>query len=278
MTDKRYVSFGERVGAVSSLTLPADNVSQRFKNAVWNAVEPYLRSRSSSSYVSEVRPTLLLHNMAREKHWVRDDTVNQYDAHTDIKDYLLNRAQWHEVYEFLERFPWWAEFGPNKTETWTERVKLLLIEFRSPFHPVAGQLVPLTSEEEQESAAQSAEMVGKYGVAAEHMRTALTHFSARPKPDYDNTCKEAASAVEAALNIANGKQLAVGDAVGEFAKAHSIHSALVESANKLFGYASDRDGVRHASKGTSTPVDFDEAKLVIVAASAWVNFIAAKAP
>ena len=42
---------------------------------------------------------------------------------------------------------------------------------------------------------------------------------------------------------------------------------------------SDRDGVRHANKGgQATPVDYAEAKLVIVSASAWVNFIAAKAP
>jgi hypothetical protein len=278
MTGERYVSFGERIGAVTPLTLPADDVSREFRNAVWNAAEPYLRTVDLREYHSVVRPISLLANMGHEKHWAAERRHDENRALTFIKEYLLLNCAWHEVYEFLERFPRWGKLESGRAANWAARMKQLLIEFRSPFQLVAGQLAPLTSKEEQESVAQSAEMAGKFGVAAEHMRTALTHFSARPKPDYDNTCKEAASAVEAALNTANGKQLAVGEAVKEFAKSHTVHPALVESANKLFGYASDRDGVRHASKGTSTPVDFDEAKLVIVAASAWVNFIAAKAP
>jgi hypothetical protein len=57
-----------------------------------------------------------------------------------------------------------------------------------------------------------------------------------------------------------------------------VHPAFSESASKLFGYASDRERVRHARTEPGSAVEFNEARLVIVAASAWLNFIAAKAP
>lgn len=154
----------------------------------------------------------------------------------------------------------------------------LLFDEGSPYRFAGSELLPIVSDEERHSADEAARHVGKYEIAAQHQAKALQKFSARPTPDYENAAKEAASAVESALTIANGKQLAVGDAIREFAKNRCVHPALMESANRLFGYASDRDGVRHGAKSSSNPVDFDEAKLVVVSASAWVNFIAAKAP
>lgn len=161
---------------------------------------------------------------------------------------------------------------------WEERLNEFLLKERSPYRFVGHQLTPITSAEEQREAAEAAGLTGRYASASNHLQKALVHFAARPSPDYENACKEAASAVEAALNIANGKTSAVGDAVKTFAKVHSVHTALMDSASKLFGYASDRDGVRHASKSASTPVDYAEAKLVIVSASTWVNFIVTRSP
>jgi hypothetical protein len=278
MAKDRYVSFGERVGAVPALTLPLDDVTPSFRIAVWNTVEPLFKEHDLRTSRRDVYPSSFLLVMAEDKRWLKEP-LRAYEnnrAQRFLRDWLTQDAKWHEVYEFIESFPRWANF--RDSSRWEASFNEFLENERSPYRFVTGRLTPITSEQEQAEVAEAASRAGKFGVAAEHMRTALAHFSARPKPDYDNTCKEAASAVEAALNIANGKPLAVGDAVKQFAKAHSVHPALMESASKLFGYASDRDGVRHANKGTSAPVDFDEAKLVIVAASAWVNFIAAKAP
>jgi hypothetical protein len=56
------------------------------------------------------------------------------------------------------------------------------------------------------------------------------------------------------------------------------HSQLMEMAHRLFIYASDESGVRHAKTNSADAVEFAEAKLAIVTASALVNFIVEKAP
>lgn len=45
--------------------------------------------------------------------------------------------------------------------------------------------------------------------------------------------------------------------------------------NKLYGYTSDADGIRHAEIDSST-VDFEDAKFMLVACSAFVNLLIAR--
>lgn len=282
MTKKRHISFGERVGAVQALTLPLDDVTPRFRNAVWNLCDRsvFAATEQGGLPVRPVYPPLVLRGLAWDKRWLTEslERIDEDEAERRLRKWVTEHARWYEVYEFLEYLPRWGKLTEKKVAFWERAVDLILSEEGSPYRFVNHKLMPITSEQERAAVVEATSVERKYDIAAGHVTKALAQFSARPDPDYENAAKEAASAFEAALNIANGKQLKVGDAVKTFVKTHSVHPALMESANNLFGYASDRDGVRHAKKGTSTPVDFTEAKLVIVSASAWVNFIAAKAP
>lgn len=55
-----------------------------------------------------------------------------------------------------------------------------------------------------------------------------------------------------------------------------IHPTLRSAFVKLYGYTSNESGIRRAIQD-SPNIGFDEAKYMIVACSAFVNFIAAKA-
>jgi hypothetical protein len=59
-------------------------------------------------------------------------------------------------------------------------------------------------------------------------------------------------------------------------KKTELHGALKSAFNKLYGYTSDEDGIRHAIL-EEKEVGFDEAKYMIVACSAFVNFLISKA-
>jgi hypothetical protein len=50
---------------------------------------------------------------------------------------------------------------------------------------------------------------------------------------------------------------------------------LKESFNKLYGYTSDHGGIRHALTEADA-VDFEDAKFMLVACSALVNFVRGK--
>lgn len=90
--------------------------------------------------------------------------------------------------------------------------------------------------------------------------------------DFDNSIKESISSVEAMCQIITGKNNAtLGDAL-KLLK-NKIHPALNGAFDKLYGYTSNANGIRHANglgEGNST---FEEAKYMLISCSAFVNYL-----
>lgn len=100
-------------------------------------------------------------------------------------------------------------------------------------------------------------------VAANALLT--VHERMRALNDHSNNCESSSHAGES-FQFSRVARAQSSDSPSQSAILDEVRGAI--------------DRVRHGKKRTtnSPPVDFDEAKLVIVSASAWVNFIAAKAP
>jgi hypothetical protein len=91
--------------------------------------------------------------------------------------------------------------------------------------------------------------------------------------------KESISSVEALCNIVTGsKSATLSDALKLIEKQGKIalHPALKGAFDKLYGYASSSGGIRHGTID-NREVDFDIAKFMLVACSAFVNYMIAKA-
>lgn len=90
--------------------------------------------------------------------------------------------------------------------------------------------------------------------------------------DYDNSIKESISTVEAMCQVITGNDKAtLGDAL-KLLK-YDIHPAMKSAFEKLYGYTSDANGIRHANglgEGNST---FEEAKYMLISCSAFVNYL-----
>lgn len=213
------------------------------------------------------------------------DEVPEYDIHCKewTKEYFYGLA-WYEVYDFVEFIATKYElFFPRRRVRHSDDLQAVfngILEFeRSGYRFVSGALVPISSATETGEVASAIEVTSRSGLAGanEHLKTALILFSKRPEPDYRNSIKEAISAVESVV-----KQLGASDAQGltgaltDLNAKVPIHAALRSAFRKLYGYSSDESGIRHAILDESN-VGFDEAKFMIVACSAFVNFITAKA-
>ena len=99
--------------------------------------------------------------------------------------------------------------------------------------------------------------------------------SNRNNPDYRNSIKESISAVESACRlIGGGKTLA--DALKRIRDRIGLHPALEKGFSALYGYTSDEGGIRHALLEEST-LDATDARFMLVACSAFVNFLVSKA-
>lgn len=90
--------------------------------------------------------------------------------------------------------------------------------------------------------------------------------------DFDNSIKESISSVESMCQIlTQNSKATLGDALKLLKD--KIHPALKSAFEKLYGYTSDANGIRHANglgEGHST---FEEAKYMLISCSAFVNYL-----
>lgn len=109
-----------------------------------------------------------------------------------------------------------------------------------------------------------------YTVVANHYSKALELlYKAK---DYDNSIKESISSVESICQIlTNNDKATLGDALKLLKD--KIHPAMKSAFEKLYGYTSDANGIRHANglgEGNST---LEEAKYMLISCSAFVNYL-----
>ncbi|MBN1881470.1 MAG: hypothetical protein JW885_04790 [Deltaproteobacteria bacterium] len=56
-----------------------------------------------------------------------------------------------------------------------------------------------------------------------------------------------------------------------------LHQALKEGFDKIYGWTSDEGGIRHGFFGEGSDVNKEDASFMLVAASAFVNYLKEKA-
>lgn len=148
----------------------------------------------------------------------------------------------------------------------------------SAYRFVGRKIIEITTEEEIAEVEQALEISSSLKPVADHLDSALNLLADRKSPDYRNSIKESISAVEAISSLITGSTTAsLGDALKQLEKKKTVdmHPALKESLNKLYGYTSDAEGIRHALLKESN-LDFEDAKFMLVSCSAFVNYLKAK--
>lgn len=133
---------------------------------------------------------------------------------------------------------------------------------------IGGKVTDIVNEEQIKCLEKT--LNNPYNVVSEHYAKAIEQlYSVK---DFDNSIKESISSVEAMCQIItkNGKAT-LGDAL-KLLK-NKIHPAMESAFQKLYGYTSDANGIRHSNglgEGNST---FEEAKYMLISCSAFVNYL-----
>lgn len=262
------MSFSDRIGITEPKSiLQVDSIDSALRNGLWQAcLEHYLR-RFNDHYPSD----------SVFKAHMRNIYVNFFKRPSDEIPYGHEKgigqvrqwfyaAEWWRVYNFIE----FLFDGGNARLI--ERISFFLEREKSGYRVVNKQLVPITDPIEISAVSEASLVGGAFAGARQHMQTAISLFSKKPEPDYRNAIKEAISAVEAAARvITKNPKATLGEALKKINEKMAIHPALREAMNKLYGYTSDEGGIRHALLEESS-IDEAEAKFMIVACSAFVNF------
>jgi len=162
-----------------------------------------------------------------------------------------------------------------------KRCNIVLEKENSGFRFIDKILSPITNEielKEIEDAIINAKIKKLSGVEL-HLKSALDKLSDRKNPDFRNSIKEAICAIESLCQlISNNNKATLSDALKiiEKNKIIELHPALKEGFIKLYGYSSDSDGIRHALL-EKDKLEFEDAKYIIVSASAFINYLIVKA-
>lgn len=192
-----------------------------------------------------------------------------------LQEYVLNATEWYVIYDFIERYLKVSD--SDKQNKMTKIFNTILEDEAAAYRVLDGQVVPIVTESEL-STIENAKSTD-FDTVNVHIEKALSLFSDRKNPDYENSIKESISAVEAICSIitnSSGGNATLGKTIKKLKdNGVHIHASMENGFSSLYGYTSDETGIRHGG------IDFknapsEDAKYMLVSCSAFVNYLIEK--
>lgn len=194
-------------------------------------------------------------------------------AREPIYEGIISKWTYDEILTFLEEMIKWiiksGIYFENLYDTFNSLFKTECVGYRF----IDGIATRITSEEEVKTIDEA--LNSKYDACSKCIDKAINYLYDRENPDYENSVKESISAIEAICNIINETtNKTLGDALKAIEKSGkvTIHPAMKNAFNSLYGYTSDKSGIRHNS-GIDEKTTYEEAKYMLVTCSAFLNYL-----
>lgn len=203
-----------------------------------------------------------------------DDSPSCHMNNYNHLERVVEQEEWYVVFDVIERYL--DLIDKRKVSSAIREMNLILQEEHSQWMIVDNKVIP-RFENEELSDVETAMNSSLLGVSNVHIEKALKLLSLKETPDYANSIKESISAVEAACKFITGLEDAtLGKAIKHLCDSGiEIPQSLRQAFEKLYGYASDESGIRHAGIDF-TNAGFDEARFMFVTCSAFVNYLSEK--
>lgn len=266
------MSFSDRMRYAPQKEIQIESIDERLRNRLYNLFNfMYTKLRFDANEM--IRYTI--DKMGKM-------SISDRNNYSLLSGFLINENEWYIPYDITEyNFEYYySSIEPYDYESKKDYMFLvrelnsILAEERSGYRMVDGQFVPITDENELEEIQKA--MHSQFDAVDQHIKKALTLYSDRDHPDYENSIKESISAVESMCCIITGMSGANATLGATLKKLEEngvkIHSAMNSAFSKLYGYTSDQDGIRHGG------IDFEnapeeDARYMLVSCSAFVNYL-----
>jgi hypothetical protein len=258
--------FSERFGYKVKDKIPLEGLTESLKNRIWNI---YISSaRQNSNMKSQVIMDCLGLTI---RAYGEDSCTGSGDDR--LYSFLNCTPNWFLWYDFIECFL--SLLSPQVSTKAQKMLNGVFEEEKSGYRIINKLVTAITNIQELTTIETAIET--PYVSVSTHISKALTLYSQRDNPDYENSIKESILAIEAiCCIITNDNKATLGDALSRLKESGVyIHSALIQAWSKLYGYTSDENGIRHAGidfKG----VNSEDAKYMLISCSAFVNYLIEK--
>lgn len=196
--------------------------------------------------------------------------------------YLLSdNYEWYTKFDLIEFSIRILKIRNQEDKRYQSIIKVFISLINSAFqhlnyaYRVVDDLIVEITDQQEIAAIEEATKVSS--AVKTHLTEGLKHLSERPTPDYRNSIKESISAVEALCREITG-ETKLGPALNALEKNGVVIPTYLKSGfEKLYVYTNDsRTGIRHAQMDDSEIPQYDEAKFMLVACSAFINYIQGK--
>ena len=273
------MKFSEREGYSKVKEIQLEKIDLDLKNRLWNLISIQIMDKivtPGGGFTARVANKY--YNFVKNGIWMThfnllsDDFRNLYFKET-IRE-IFYEVEWYEIYNLLE-FIAQNLFDEKLIERFITLCNSILKIEKSGWRFVGNIITRITSREEILEIEEVLNNEELFRPVSIHIKTALDLFANKISPDYRNSIKESISAVEAMCQIVTGTKATLGQALKKIEENTQLHPALKEGFNKLYGYSSNSDGIRHALMDVPN-LRFEDAKFMLVTCSAFINYLKEK--
>lgn len=241
-----------------------DNLDERTRNKIINIIDVIIEHCDNSYKIDE-----FYNHIYKTVFCVTRDEI-PYNRRQPIIDGIKKNWQYYDILSFIEEIVIWynKSFYQDLTGIFNELFEVECVGYRF----INKQITDIINDEEIKEIKEA--LNTKYSACSESINKALNLLYNREKPDYSNSVKESISAIEAICNIILGTNNAtLGEALKSLEKnGLKIHSAMKNAFISLYGYTSNKSGIRH-NNGVDENTTFEEAKYMLVSCSAFLNYL-----
>ncbi len=266
------MKFSERYGYKKVRdAVQFESMDDALRNGLWNLFH-FRKDNSGSAEFLIIFWTDYLKKSRDEIPTIGSDFSVSLDYNKILRQPFYN-SEWYEVFDILEFYC--AHMPPSdRPMLFQNSCNSVFEKEMSAYRFIEGKITPIIDAPEIESIEEainkSENPVGK------HLKNALDKLSDRQAPDYRNSIKESISAVESQVKLMLGKTKgSLGELLAELEKRVGLHGALKKGFSAIYGYTSDKGGIRHALL-TDDNNDFNDAKYMLVVCSAFINYLNGK--
>lgn len=289
------MSFSERMKLEPQKQIQTDNMDPALRHRIINRVEDTF-SDSQAKYILD----MLGYRTVPEKD-VFSFSLTHGGKNLEKLVAQLEKIPWNKLYDIIEYgydfykinckecdddcdntyYEEDEEYGVceynDKMCCYSANFNTILEQEKSGYRVIGGVVSPIIGETEMECVEEASNT--KFHSVNTHLQKALQFYSDRENPDYENSIKESISAVESMCCIItemSGAQATLGNALNRLEENGLVlHGALKTAFEKIYGYTSDANGIRHGGIDfTNAPAE--DAKYMLVSCSAFINYLIEK--
>ena len=275
-----HLTFSQRYGyAPMPETMRLEEISDGLRREIFNAIrEIILRDALMSTFLEEEAKRFVERVLGKVLGKAEHEIDATYNNALNQFGKVTQDSPFNVVLDLVEII---ANDGPQ-TKDFVNRVSISFERYAAAYRLDTSQspyrFFPQTSKEQGQAVRQAIDTLRKSGMEGSdtHLRRAAEHINAG---QYGDSIADSIHAVESvAKKIDQKANKTLGPALDSLEKAGLLkHSALREAFKKLYGYASNEQGIRHALLDKDSPdVGLDEAVFMFGACASFAAYLVGK--